>query len=475
MENRPDRWLYTPLEMIITRSVPPADSVLAQPTDRPNIDVLIQTPLLLGLTGRDAPVERTNLSISIRSYDNAAKITLSDMLRITGAQVANKGYYVRTSSTTSVHGFNKEFYTSDAFLQLPANSLGTDYYAITYEPSLLYTELAVVALYSDTLISIQLLPDLGDTDIPRLEVEWDGRTYSNGDTIRLRLQAFQVAQIQSEQDLTGTHVTSNYPVAFYSGNVRTWIRDDVRERDIQSRDHLVEQIPPTDTWGTRFVAMNYPPHTGEDRIHVVASQPDTIVDMTIIPTSDGRQQEETSRFTLVRPGTSYQIRLRPNTRISLVASKPVMVAHLTHSQMADYVPADELSDPSLIYVVPVDQFDNEYVTGTSDYVGDGNFTTFIVLTVKEGLENSLILDGRPLIFHSEPPRWRSISIRGDRTAGEPAMVNYVQGYVKISPGVHQVRSDATTFGAVLWAKGDRNTIAFPLGMRWSPNKVSRFA
>lgn len=82
-----------------------------------------------------------------------------------------------------------------------------------------------------------------------ISVFFGGQRYENGDTLAVTLNRFQAFQVQCEGDLTGTRVTSSRPVGVTSGNKRT------RVGKGSSSDHLVEMIPPVNTWGRRFVTV----------------------------------------------------------------------------------------------------------------------------------------------------------------------------------------------------------------------------
>ena len=58
------------------------------------------------------------------------------------------------------------------------------------------------------------------------------------------LNAFDAYQVQSNNDLSVTKVQSNEPIHVYSGNVRADVPSDAG-----SRDHLVDELLPTTSWG----------------------------------------------------------------------------------------------------------------------------------------------------------------------------------------------------------------------------------
>ena len=71
----------------------------------------------------------------------------------------------------------------------------------------------------------------------------------------MTLDAYQVLEVQSEDDLTGTRVYTedDKRFSFFAGNVRTRL-----PLSRGSRDHLVEQLPPSETWGTDFSVIATP-------------------------------------------------------------------------------------------------------------------------------------------------------------------------------------------------------------------------
>ena len=61
---------------------------------------------------------------------------------------------------------------------------------------------------------------------------------------------------QSKSDLSGTRIQASRPVNVYSGNIRAKV-DVVEDPSVGnintgSRDHLVEQLMPVNSWGTVF-------------------------------------------------------------------------------------------------------------------------------------------------------------------------------------------------------------------------------
>lgn len=136
-------------------------------------------------------------------------------------------------------------------------------------------QFAVAGVYDGTQVVIEL-PSLTNGVI---DVELDGQTYSNGDTITVAMNRYSTLQIQSrgivflftpcaigampcddiaaifEGDLSGTRVISTQKVAVFSGNIRTAVGGG------SSRDHLVAMLPPVDSWGKLYSWVPIPGNT----------------------------------------------------------------------------------------------------------------------------------------------------------------------------------------------------------------------
>ena len=70
-------------------------------------------------------------------------------------------------------------------------------------------------------------------------------------------------QIRSDEDLTGTYIRSNFPIAVFAGNEFTAIGVD------RMGDHLVEQMIPITAWGTEYIMMSVGLLVGSDLIRLI--------------------------------------------------------------------------------------------------------------------------------------------------------------------------------------------------------------
>lgn len=108
---------------------------------------------------------------------------------------------------------------------------------------------------------------------------------------------FQIFSVSNGDDLTGSQVVSDRPVAVFSGNISTTYGREAP--GINSPDMAHEQMLPTALWGTEYVTASLPPQArtcdgffdppGATRVRVLAGQDDTFVDFELPPgvTIDG--------------------------------------------------------------------------------------------------------------------------------------------------------------------------------------------
>ena len=158
------------------------------------------------------------------------------------------GVRLTATSEVVVYGLNKGNGTTDAFIALPTSMLGTDYYAVTYNPHAIYRSLiGIVATQNTTTVNISI-PHLHRG----IEFKYNNITYSEGDTMTVILNAGDTIQLEGDRDMTGVHVISSADVVLLSGDTCTL------EIQHQSwNDHYAEQILPTRSWGSEFIAVPF--------------------------------------------------------------------------------------------------------------------------------------------------------------------------------------------------------------------------
>lgn len=163
---------------------------------------------------------------------------------------------VTSSAPCAVYGYSDNSLTTDGYLGLPLEMLGTKYYCLSYyddaySPGFdhLGGEFLIVAPYDSTKVTIRTTAKTALDD--------GGVTigHNAGDTWTVTLQAGQTYLVQTTgwgygtDDLTGSYVESSKPVAFLTGHQRASIELDASNN---SKDHLIEMLPPVETWATEY-------------------------------------------------------------------------------------------------------------------------------------------------------------------------------------------------------------------------------
>ncbi|MCA9191301.1 MAG: hypothetical protein KDB03_06055 [Planctomycetales bacterium] len=151
-------------------------------------------------------------------------------------------------------------------------------------------------------------------------------------------------------DLTGSIITSNHPIAVYGSNRCTFM-----PTQFSACDHLVEQLPATNTWGREFVTV--PLATGTtvgDRFRFLAQSDGTEVkiDGIVVATLNRGQFHEQ-----VLTQAAY-----------IQSNGPILVAQYAHSQQfyQSQTGGDPnfLGDPFMVIIPPYEQFLSSYTVST---------------------------------------------------------------------------------------------------------------
>ncbi|XP_013401799.1 IgGFc-binding protein [Lingula anatina] len=390
-------------------------------TSKPNVSVNVIAPgypLVVSLTDSltAGTVKQFNIPKELRQVE-------------TGLE--RKAILVEATDDVVVYGVNKELFSNDAFLAYPTDTLGMEYFTVSYAPPTTNCEFGIVGVVDGTSLEITF-PSPSGTPV---QVSYGGVNYGNGD--KLTVPSFNrshTLQIRSQGDLTGTFIKATNPVAVFSGNVRTAVGES------ESRDHLVEQIPPIRSWGTEFVTVPIPRRTVGDLFRIIASVNNTAVTISGMP-----------EMTIDR-GEFVQVNISSTMYASIRATRPILVMQIVYSQFDP----DEPADPAMITVPPTDQFAQEYSFLTPVYSGGvtgGDYTHLFLLAIREEDRNGLWLDGQPL-NSTHTVNWNRIS-----------GTNFVGTWVNVSGGAHTVYHPNATFMGLLYGTADRETYGFPVGMR----------
>ncbi len=299
-----------------------------------------------------APFTVTPGAVTTVALPFAAELNSSDT-------VENKGIHVTAAAEVTVYGLTQRTFTTDAYLGLPTDALGTDYINLGYENVNIVnaTQFGIVATEDTTAVTI--------TPTVTTDGHAAGVAYvinlNQGQTYLLRNTDAAPA------DLSGTLIQSDKPIAVFGGHQCANI-----PAGFVACDTVVEELSPTTAWGKNFVSMPLATRTGGDTFRVLASEDVTDVKLNGVTVA-----------TLNRGQLHEQIVSGP---AQITSDKPVLVMQYSNSSSFDGV----TSDPFQMMIPPYEQFLAGYTVSTP---ASGFTTNFINVVAPTASVGAVILDG----------------------------------------------------------------------------------
>ena len=358
----------------------------------------------------------------ISMYSLSPGITLIETIhgfKVNSGSDRNKGLKIKAeeSKQISVFALNEELHSVDGFTALPCSRLPSvssyEYFAVSVPPSTTSqnntdSAFLIVACSDNTTLTITPTQDVNHPYISNFIVR-------TGATITVTLQERETLYIQSPNDLTGSKVVSTAPISFFTGHECGNVPANIGECD-----HLVEQIPPTVTWGTQFILAPTATRTVNDIIKIVASEDNTTGTVSCINTESA---EHVDTFNIALAGNSMVYNLSNDTHCFVESDKPLLLVQFTPGSGAD---GGENADPFMVIVPAVSQYLENTTFSTVNGLGL-YFSNYINIFIPSGSHNfnpsNILLDGTPLSTES----WVAIPCSDNRTCGYAVTTNITEG------------------------------------------------
>ena len=178
----------------------------------------------------------------------------------------------------------------------------------------------------------------------------DNTIVTTGASASVTLNQQQTYQISSANDLTGIRITTTKPVAFFSNQQCTNI-----PAGVDACDHLMEQIPPTSTWGQFFLAASLLGRRSGDLLRLVAAQSPTNV------TVNCTTFVQPVTYLLTAATNWQEFEIAPSSVCSIRSTVPILVAQFAFIGAGRDGVGDNLGDPFMMMLPPVEQYSNNYV------------------------------------------------------------------------------------------------------------------
>lgn len=378
-------------------------------------------------------------------------------------------FTITTDDDVAVYAMSLNYLSSDGYLVLPKEALGTNYVVSSLRNALWYyegniapwnagvnvprSEFGVAATENGTDITIELTAD-----------SWSGKykkgmlhtfTLNRGEVIQFSARDTGIKALvdyydpvsdiyvpkmswiakdgDADCDLTGSIVSATKPVLVLAGHERASAPDDMefayKDHPDVSRDHLIEQMPPVDVWGQEFIAIgakrdamnNRPP--GGDIIRVISRYDNTLVfNNGVFVDSLGQGQ-----YAQFMSGDLSHIE----------TTQPVLVTKYLLTCNNTSWDSLYLGDPDMTVVPPIENMSTFYSIPT---IASSNFTEHFVsilvdtAAIDQTTLNSVLLDKRKL---GPVPNTRFMYGRFQTFAGEQRLESPLPAYAETyGYGIH---------------------------------------
>ena len=254
---------------------------------------------------------------------------------ITSNGISKKTLHITSTQPISVYAFNTSSATTDATIVMPIESWGRDYYRFSSSP------------YNSENFDVELIIAREATTL----------TLPNGNT--QNLSAGEAYYNSSASDMTGRHITSDKPVAYFTHTTLTAVPLGRTFGDI-----TFEQLMPVDRWGRQFLVPNatqsglnlddeYVNNSMNNLIRIVASEDSTKVNFSGATRFSG---QNIASGGIINAGQYVELQLSSNTGACYIdADKPVGVCSYLVGDGTKYGGVNYIGDPAIAWIPAVNQ------------------------------------------------------------------------------------------------------------------------
>ncbi len=324
----------------------------------------------------------------------------------------NIGIHLSADSEFTVYGLSRLKESTDAYLALPSDVIGTEYVVLAWDKTpnpLFSSQYAVVVTTDNTVVTItasELDPCGEDTEV----------TLNAGDV-------YQHLSCNGG-DVTGTTLSATAPISVFAGHECA----NIPNANYRYCDHIIEQIPSIGTWGKSFITAPLATRTKGDTFRVLAGAEGAVVNIagTEITLNSGEYYETSLTFAS-----------------TIESDRPILVAQYSKGTEFDGV----TSDPFMMLVPPFEQFLDDYTFAAPT---EGFRVNYVNVVVKESLISSLRLDGA------------SIDAVDFSSIGETGF-SYAQ--IAIAPGSHTLKGAVA--GVFVYGYDDYDSYGYAGGLSLS--------
>ena len=350
----------------------------------------------------------------------------------------NQGIHVHSDGQISLIVVNYRSRTMDIYQAYPRQLFPIfqyQYYAVSIGTYVTYTmsEILLVGNIDNTTITITPTADV-IVPIDIHSADSSSETILAGTAKVIKLNRFQTFLFGATGvDFSGTSIVSNQPLTVISGHECGNIPS-----NICCCDHVSEQIPPTVTWGKRFILTPYKDRTAGQYFKLIASENATTIMHNCV--------SGVSTMHLAFAGDVDIFYTHYTTYCYLESDKPLLVTQMMPSKNADGI----TGDPAISTIFPMEQYNR-------DIIFYSNFPqiTQHYINIIATQQDTMIMDGSVLSLS-----WNSISDLNNEIIGYAAQVTVT------SLGAHVITStNNVTFTVLIYGYARAISYSYTAGVR----------
>ena len=301
----------------------------------------------------------TPINISGNVSNSSTTVIVPSSFEVSSVNERNKGILVEANGNINLYGISYRSSSADVYLALPCSKMAVDeyeYYGMSY--------------------------DVIDIDFPSviLLVACENKTVVKFNSSAITLNSMETYQIESDNDLTGTRITSSKPLSVFSGSDCTNV-----PQGIPYCDH------PTVTWGSKFLVASLEGRSSGERIRVLSARAASVAVNcnTVVSVSE---------FQLQNGGSFREFVIPINSFCSIESTSPVLVAQYAYGGEGG------VGDPFMMIIPPIEQFTNNYLVKSFSFIVSNYVTVYVSSQFFQNaqilLDDSIVTDWRNVVCSS---------------------------------------------------------------------------
>lgn len=379
------------------------------------------------------------VSMPLLSWSTSFSVAANDVVFVSiplnaetigSESITRTGIHIQSQAPVSIYAHQYANFRSEASAVLPTNSLGSNYYAMSYfgyennrgvHPS----EFLIVATEDETTIEI----------IPSDPTAGGSPANSRINVVLDQGETYQVQALSGlGGDLTGSKVSADKSIALFSG--ASWTEVPL---SCSTRDNLYEQMYPVSTWGKKFLTVPSK-DASFDYYRVLASEDNTVV------------YRDGALVANLNEGEFLEFRLYGLPSF-IEANRGILVAQFNIGNTCNT--QSNLGDPSMILLNSVEQTRDTLTLYSSPF--EGILENYVNVITRDIDKDSVYLDGN------------LISNQFQSIAGN---TDYVYASLSVSTGTHTITSSGCGVIATAYGYGEFESYAYSAGASFLPLNAS---